>query len=85
MNRLHENLKMKLKDDKVPLKVIRLTDPHVDESRVLRSLLPFLKGPYQKTPMIVHIDVSTSVSVLASPPHTHTRTVTWEEGSAAIS
>ncbi|XP_035293735.1 E3 ubiquitin-protein ligase RNF213 isoform X3 [Cricetulus griseus] len=61
VNRLHENLKMKLKDDKVPLKVIRLTDPHVDESRVLRSLLPFLKGPYQKTPMIVHIDVSTSV------------------------
>lgn len=61
VNRLHENLKMKLADEKVPLKIIRLTDPHVDESRVLSSLLPFLKRNYQKTPMIFHIDVSTSV------------------------
>lgn len=69
VNRLHENLKMKLADEKVPLKIIRLTDPHVDESRVLSSLLPFLKRNYQKTPMIFHIDVSTSVSVLASLPN----------------
>lgn len=61
VNRLHMNLRRKLKDEKVPLKVIRLTDPHVDESRVLSSLLPFLKGSYQRTPMIFHIDVSTSV------------------------
>ncbi|XP_057630023.1 E3 ubiquitin-protein ligase RNF213-like [Chionomys nivalis] len=61
VNRLHKNLKMKLKDKKAPLKTIRLTDPHVDESRVLSSLLPFLKKDSQKTPMIVHIDVSTSV------------------------
>ncbi|CAH6776517.1 Rnf213 [Phodopus roborovskii] len=61
VNRLHKTLKMKLQGEKVPLKIIRLTDPHVDESRVLRSLLPFLKGSYQKTPVIFHIDVSTSV------------------------
>lgn len=63
MNRLHKNLKMKLKNKKAPLKTIRLMDPQVDESRVLSSLLPFLERDSQKTPMIVHIDVSTSVSV----------------------
>ncbi|XP_052615833.1 E3 ubiquitin-protein ligase RNF213 isoform X2 [Peromyscus californicus insignis] len=61
VNRLHKILKMKLEDEKVPLKIIRLTDPHVDENQVLSSLLPFLKRNYQKTPMIFHIDVSTSV------------------------
>ena len=63
VNRLHKNLKMKLKNKKAPLKTIRLMDPQVDESRVLSSLLPFLERDSQKTPMIVHIDVSTSVSV----------------------
>lgn len=69
MNRLHRNLKMKLKDKEAPLKTIRLTDPHIDESQVLSSLLPFLEKDSQKTPMIVHIDVSTSVSVLTSAPN----------------
>ncbi|CAO2646302.1 E3 ubiquitin-protein ligase RNF213 [Lemmus lemmus] len=61
VNRLHKSLKLNLKDKKAPLKTIRLTDPHVDESRVLSSLLPFLEKDSQKTPMIVHIDISTSV------------------------
>lgn len=66
MNTLHKKLKTKLQDETVPLKIIRLTEPHIDENHVLSNLLPFLKKNYQKTPVIFHIDVSTSVSVLAS-------------------
>lgn len=62
VNTLHEMLKAKLNDEKVPLKIIRLTDPHVDESHVLSSLLPFLNESHQRTPVIFHLDVSTSVS-----------------------
>ncbi|XP_028640286.1 E3 ubiquitin-protein ligase RNF213, partial [Grammomys surdaster] len=58
---LHKNLKRKLHDDTVPLKIIRLTEPHIDENRVLSALLPFLEENYQKMPVIFHIDVSTSV------------------------
>ncbi|XP_055448252.1 E3 ubiquitin-protein ligase RNF213 isoform X2 [Psammomys obesus] len=61
VNTLHKNLKMELDDERLPLKVIRLTDPHVDENQVLNSLLPFLDENYQRAPVIVHIDVSTSV------------------------
>nr|XP_045015373.1 E3 ubiquitin-protein ligase RNF213 [Jaculus jaculus] len=61
ISRLHDKLKMKLRDGNVPLKIIRLTDPRVDENQVLSSLLPFLEKKYQKMPMIFHIDVTTSV------------------------
>ncbi|XP_047401153.1 E3 ubiquitin-protein ligase RNF213 isoform X1 [Sciurus carolinensis] len=60
VKRLHEKL-MKFNSKKVPLKIIRLTDAQVDESRILSSLLPFLDAQYQKKPMIFHIDVTTSV------------------------
>lgn len=42
MKRLQDQLKIQFNGPKVPLKVIRLIDPQVDESEVLRSLLPFL-------------------------------------------
>lgn len=61
VNTLHKKLKTKLQDETVPLKIIRLTEPHIDENHVLSNLLPFLKKNYQKTPVIFHIDVSTSV------------------------
>lgn len=71
MNTLHKKLKRKLHDETVPLKIIRLTEPHINENQVLSALLPFLKENYQKMPVIFHIDVSTSVSVLALPPNDH--------------
>nr|XP_034361931.1 E3 ubiquitin-protein ligase RNF213 [Arvicanthis niloticus] len=61
VNTLHKKLKTKLHDETVPLKIIRLTEPHIDENQVLSALLPFLKENYQKMPVIFHIDVSTSV------------------------
>ncbi|XP_029401805.1 E3 ubiquitin-protein ligase RNF213 isoform X5 [Mus pahari] len=61
VNTLHKKLKTKLYDETVPLKIIRLTEPHIDENQVLSALLPFLKENYQKMPVIFHIDVSTSV------------------------
>ncbi|XP_052050777.1 E3 ubiquitin-protein ligase RNF213 isoform X2 [Apodemus sylvaticus] len=61
VNTLHKKLKTKLHDESVPLKVIRLTEPHIDENQVLSALLPFLKESSQKMPVIFHIDVSTSV------------------------
>ncbi|XP_039082113.1 E3 ubiquitin-protein ligase RNF213 isoform X2 [Hyaena hyaena] len=61
VERLHSKLTMKLRGEKVPLKVIRLIDPQVDENQVLRSLLPFLKARYQTRPMIFHLDVTSSV------------------------
>lgn len=63
MKRLHETLQRKVPRKKVPLKIIRLIDPQVDENQVLVSLLPFLGATYQATPMIFHFDVTSSVSV----------------------
>lgn len=57
---------MKLGGENVPLKIIRLIDPRVDEHQVLRSLLPLLGAPYQARPMILHFDVTTSVSAPAA-------------------
>lgn len=62
MKRLHDKLKMKFLGKKVPLKVIRLIDPQVDENQVLGSLLPFLDAQYWTRPMIFHFDVTSSVS-----------------------
>ncbi|XP_026908049.2 E3 ubiquitin-protein ligase RNF213 isoform X1 [Acinonyx jubatus] len=61
VERLHSKLTMKLRGENVPLKVIRLIDPQVDENQVLSSLLPFLKARYQTRPMIFHFDVTSSV------------------------
>nr|XP_025715341.1 E3 ubiquitin-protein ligase RNF213 [Callorhinus ursinus] len=61
VERLHRKLKMKLRGKKVPLKVIRLIDPQVDENQVLHSLLPFLEGDGQTRPTIFHFDVTSSV------------------------
>uniref|UniRef100_A0A673VKG4 E3 ubiquitin-protein ligase RNF213 n=1 Tax=Suricata suricatta TaxID=37032 RepID=A0A673VKG4_SURSU len=61
VERLHSKLTMKLRGETVPLKVIRLIDPQVDENQVLCSLLPFLKARYQTRPMIFHFDVTSSV------------------------
>ncbi|XP_053426621.1 E3 ubiquitin-protein ligase RNF213 isoform X2 [Nycticebus coucang] len=61
VKRLHSRLKIALNSTKVPLKTIRLIDPHVDDSQVLGSLLPFLATRYQKKPIIFHVDVTSSV------------------------
>ncbi|XP_077184308.1 E3 ubiquitin-protein ligase RNF213 isoform X2 [Paroedura picta] len=61
IRRLHEKLKAKLQDDKVPLKTIRLIDSRIDEGKVLKSLLPFLNRRHQKQPMIFHFDITSSV------------------------
>ncbi|XP_054544611.1 E3 ubiquitin-protein ligase RNF213 isoform X2 [Talpa occidentalis] len=61
VRRLHDKLKRRLNKVDVPLKVIRLTDPQVDEQQVLDALLPFLDARYQGHPMIVHLDVTSTV------------------------
>uniref|UniRef100_A0A8C3FUH7 RING-type E3 ubiquitin transferase n=1 Tax=Chrysemys picta bellii TaxID=8478 RepID=A0A8C3FUH7_CHRPI len=61
VKRLHEKLKTKLHDTSVPLKTIRLIEPHVDEGKVLRSLLSFLDLQYQQKSMIFHFDITSSV------------------------
>ncbi|KAF6297909.1 hypothetical protein mRhiFer1_000154 [Rhinolophus ferrumequinum] len=61
VKRLHETLQRKVPGKKVPLKIIRLIDPQVDENQILVSLLPFLGATYQATPMIFHFDVTSSV------------------------
>ncbi|KAM4802731.1 LOW QUALITY PROTEIN: E3 ubiquitin-protein ligase RNF213-like [Urocitellus parryii] len=60
VKRLHEKLKKKLNSEKVPLKIVRLTDTQVDEGRVLGSLLSFWDSQYGKTPVIFHFDVTAS-------------------------
>ncbi|XP_037664815.1 E3 ubiquitin-protein ligase RNF213 isoform X2 [Choloepus didactylus] len=61
VKRLHQELKMKCGGKEVPLKIIRLIDPQVDENKVLGSLLPFLDAKYRGTPVIFHFDVTSSV------------------------
>ncbi|XP_042303497.1 LOW QUALITY PROTEIN: E3 ubiquitin-protein ligase RNF213, partial [Sceloporus undulatus] len=61
VKRLHEKMEAKLLNRRVPLKTIRLIDPYVDESKVLKSLLPFLDYQHQKQPMIFHFDITSSV------------------------
>uniref|UniRef100_A0A8C6CC37 E3 ubiquitin-protein ligase RNF213 n=1 Tax=Monodon monoceros TaxID=40151 RepID=A0A8C6CC37_MONMO len=61
VKRLHGQLKMKFNGEKVPLKIIRLINPQVDENEVLGSLLPFLGARYQRRPIVFHFDVTSSV------------------------
>ncbi|XP_045155456.1 E3 ubiquitin-protein ligase RNF213-like [Echinops telfairi] len=58
---LHRKLEMQFDGTKVPLKIIRLMEPQVDEGQVLDALLPFLDAQCQKCPTIFHIDVTSSV------------------------
>ncbi|XP_077780215.1 E3 ubiquitin-protein ligase RNF213-like [Podarcis muralis] len=61
VKRLQQKMEAKLHRSEVPLKTIRLIDPHVDEGKVLKSLLPYLHHKYQKQPMIFHFDITSSV------------------------
>ena len=70
MKRLQDQLKIQFNGPKVPLKVIRLIDPQVDENEVLRSLLPFLDATYQRRPIIFHFDITSSVSQASLIVHT---------------
>ncbi|XP_062071742.1 E3 ubiquitin-protein ligase RNF213 isoform X3 [Lepus europaeus] len=60
VQRLHSRLRQ-VHRQRVPLKTIRLMEPEVDESHVLSSLVPFLNAQSQSTPMIFHLDVTSSV------------------------
>lgn len=62
VKRLHERLQEQHPDGTKLLKTIRLIEPEVDEDKVLKSLLPFLKEKYQRAPMIFHFDITSSVS-----------------------
>ncbi|XP_044530479.1 E3 ubiquitin-protein ligase RNF213 [Gracilinanus agilis] len=61
VKRLHSKLKYENSGEEVPLKTIRLIESHVNESKVLASLLPFLNVKYQKKPMLIHLDITSSV------------------------
>uniref|UniRef100_A0A8C5IPF6 RING-type E3 ubiquitin transferase n=1 Tax=Junco hyemalis TaxID=40217 RepID=A0A8C5IPF6_JUNHY len=61
VKRLHERLQEEQPDCTELLKTIRLIEPEVDEDKVLKSLLPFLKKEHQTKPMIFHFDITSSV------------------------
>ncbi|XP_030361798.1 E3 ubiquitin-protein ligase RNF213 isoform X3 [Strigops habroptila] len=61
VKRLHERLQEEQPDCTKLLKTIRLIEPEVDEDKVLKSLLPFLKRKHQTKPMIFHFDITSSV------------------------
>ncbi|XP_038013112.1 E3 ubiquitin-protein ligase RNF213 isoform X2 [Motacilla alba alba] len=61
VKRLHERLQEEQPDCTDLLKTIRLIEPEVDEDKVLKSLLPFLKREHQTKPMIFHFDITSSV------------------------
>ncbi|XP_075760215.1 E3 ubiquitin-protein ligase RNF213 isoform X4 [Pelodiscus sinensis] len=61
VKRLHEKLKTKLPDVRELPNTIRLIEPHIDEDKVLKSLLPFLRWQHQQKPMIFHFDITSSV------------------------
>ncbi|XP_069511290.1 E3 ubiquitin-protein ligase RNF213 isoform X2 [Ambystoma mexicanum] len=61
VKRLHKKL-IQIHPDHIPLlKTIRMIDASVDESKVLRSLLPFLSSENEKRPIIFHFDITSSV------------------------
>uniref|UniRef100_A0A8B9G672 RING-type E3 ubiquitin transferase n=1 Tax=Amazona collaria TaxID=241587 RepID=A0A8B9G672_9PSIT len=61
VKRLHERLQEEQPDCTELLKTIRLIEPEVDEDKVLKSLLPFLKREHQTKSMIFHFDITPSV------------------------
>ncbi|GAB0197590.1 E3 ubiquitin-protein ligase RNF213 [Grus japonensis] len=62
VKRLHERLQAEQPDYTKLLKTIRLIEPEVDEDKVIKSLLPFLKKKHQTKPMIFHFDITSSMS-----------------------
>ncbi|KAG2461062.1 R213A ligase, partial [Polypterus senegalus] len=63
IHRLFENLQEEKSD--VDLKCIKLTEPKVDENKIVQSILPVLSIPSKKKPMIFHFDVTSSGSSAA--------------------
>ncbi|XP_050764641.1 E3 ubiquitin-protein ligase RNF213 [Gymnogyps californianus] len=61
VKRLYERLQEEQPDCTKLLKTIRLIEPEVDEDKVLKSLLPYLKRKHQTKPMIFHFDITSSV------------------------
>ncbi|KAM9281709.1 E3 ubiquitin-protein ligase RNF213 isoform 3-T4 [Morus bassanus] len=62
VKRLHERLQAEQPPEYTKLlKTIRLIEPEVDEDKVLKYLLPFLKRKHQTKPMIFHFDITSSV------------------------
>ncbi|XP_006886389.1 PREDICTED: E3 ubiquitin-protein ligase RNF213 [Elephantulus edwardii] len=61
VKRLHQKLQRKFSEENVPLNVIRLMDPQVNESQVLGALLPFLRRKHRARPAVFHLDVAASV------------------------
>ncbi|XP_048410924.2 E3 ubiquitin-protein ligase rnf213-alpha-like isoform X2 [Stegostoma tigrinum] len=60
VKRLHETLKKQTGKDGL-LKTIRLIEPWVDENKILRTVLSFIKSSNGKKPMIFHFDITSSV------------------------
>ncbi|XP_043570887.1 E3 ubiquitin-protein ligase rnf213-alpha-like isoform X2 [Chiloscyllium plagiosum] len=60
VKRLHETLKNQTGKESL-LKTIRLIEPWVDENKILRTILSFIKSSNGKEPMIFHFDVTSSV------------------------
>ncbi|XP_041073204.1 E3 ubiquitin-protein ligase rnf213-alpha-like [Carcharodon carcharias] len=60
VKRLHETLKKQTRNVNV-LKTIRLIEPRVDENKVLKTVLSFMKSSNEKEPMIFHFDITSSV------------------------
>lgn len=56
-------MQAQLQGHRVHLRTIRLIDPHVNERKILNSLFQLLDQKYQKRPMIVHFDITSSVSM----------------------
>ncbi|XP_067860096.1 E3 ubiquitin-protein ligase rnf213-alpha isoform X2 [Heptranchias perlo] len=60
VKRLHETLKKQTGKDNL-LKTVRLIEPRVDENKVLRTVLSFIKSSNENEPMIFHFDITSSV------------------------
>lgn len=60
VQRLYESLEVSERPGSSYLKCIRLTDPLIDESAILHSLLD---TPHQNGLVIFHIDVTTMVRI----------------------
>uniref|UniRef100_A0A8C6V5D3 RING-type E3 ubiquitin transferase n=1 Tax=Naja naja TaxID=35670 RepID=A0A8C6V5D3_NAJNA len=61
IKRMYQKMKAQLQGHRVHLRTIRLIDPHVNEGKILNSLFLLLDQKYQKQPMIVHFDITSSV------------------------
>ncbi|XP_034268690.1 E3 ubiquitin-protein ligase RNF213 [Pantherophis guttatus] len=61
IKRMHQKMEAQLQGHRVHLRTIRLIDPHVNERKIMNSLFQLLDQKYQKRPMIVHFDITSSV------------------------